>query len=273
MIRACVIGHPLGYSLSPTIHNYWFERLGIAGSYTAMPIAPDDLESGIAALKAQGFAGFNVTIPHKQAIMRLCASRDDAASAIGAVNTVVIEADGSLHGRNTDAIGFTRNIEESHPDFDWSARPALVLGAGGAARAIIHALRQKGVQEIRIANRTPESAQALADDFGAGTVPWEDRDTALAGIGMLINTTALGMTGKPALAFDLSRLPTDALVSDIVYAPLWTPLLAAAQARGNAVSTGIGMLLHQAAPAFQAWTGVAPTVDEALRRLVLDQVR
>lgn len=274
-MKTGVIGYPLSHTLSPLIHNEWFQRYAIDGQYSAVPIPPARLASGIAALVEQNYAGFNVTIPHKQAVMAMCDTLDPVAQAVGAVNTVVIES-GKLSGRNTDAYGFTANIEAAAPDFDWTAGPALVIGAGGAARAIMQALKDKGVPEIRMTNRTLSKAEALAEQYGAQTVPWEAMMKKAADhlhdLNLLVNTSALGMAGQPPLTLDLSGLSPSALVNDIVYAPLWTDLLRMARMRGNRTVTGIGMLLHQAAPAFCAWTGRMPDIDAALTDKVLDRV-
>lgn len=269
MIQAGVIGHPISHSKSPRIHGYWLQHYGIDGTYTAIDIAPGELAEHVQQLKDQGFAGFNVTIPHKQAIMPLCDTLSDAARSIGAVNTVVIR-DGRLHGDNTDAFGFTRNLEETIPDFDWTQAPALVIGAGGAARAVMWALKDKGVPEIRITNRTADKAQDLASLYGGKVIAWEDRSAAIAGVGLVINTSALGMAGQPKLEIGLRALGKDTVVYDIVYTPLMTDLLQQAQAQQCRIVTGIGMLLHQARPGFAAWFGGdIPTVTDDLRQRLL----
>lgn len=269
-IRAGVIGYPVKHSKSPLIHRHWLETYRIDGDYTAIEIAPDRLAEKIHALAAEGFAGFNVTVPHKQAVMALCDHVDDTARAIGAVNTVKIE-NGVLSGTNTDAYGFIENIKRAAPSFSYVNGPAVVLGAGGAARAVIYGLLQEGVPDIRLTNRTQARAEELREMAPGriAVVPWEEKEDALAGAALLVNTTALGMTGQPPLDIGLEKLPRDALVTDIVYAPLTTDLLAAAAARGNPVVTGIGMLLHQARAGFELWFGVLPDVTEALERKVL----
>jgi shikimate dehydrogenase len=272
MIKACVIGYPLGYSLSPVIHNGWFEKYGIPGKYESIPILPNDLKTGVEKLKAEGYSGFNVTIPHKQAIMSLCDSVDEAAKMIRAVNMVIVHKDGRLEGRNTDAYGFAHNLQQKLPGFDWKKGPALVLGAGGAARAVVHALKVRGVPDTAIANRSEDKAMELAKGHKARVVSWEKRGEALENIDILVNATALGMTGKPPLDLPLGLLPERAAVYDIVYAPLMTPLLQDAQKRGNRIVTGIGMLLHQAVPAFEAWTGTRPEVDAALERKIMEKI-
>ncbi|MCB1556983.1 MAG: shikimate dehydrogenase [Alphaproteobacteria bacterium] len=271
-IRAAVIGHPVGHSLSPLIHRHWITTYGLSGSYDAIDVAPAELATGIASFVAEGYAGFNVTVPHKQAVMALCDTCDPAARAIGAVNTVVISG-GKPHGRNTDAAGFIMNLKESLPGFSFTDARALVLGAGGAARAVVYGLQQEGVSAIRVTNRTAERAQALGDDFGLEVVSWDEKEAALSDVTLLVNTTALGMTGQPSLTLDLSALAPGAAVYDIVYKPLMTPLLCAAKDRGNPIVTGIGMLLHQAGPAFEAWFGIAPAVTPALRRTVEEAAR
>ncbi len=270
MIRAGVIGYPVHHSKSPAIHGYWIKKHNLSGEYKAIAILPGELEKHVQHLVQQGYAGFNVTIPHKVDIQTLCSTVDATARAIGAVNTVVIR-DGKLSGMNTDAYGFIQNIKQDAPFFDFKAGPAVVLGAGGAARAIIHGLLKEGVLEILLTNRTREKAEALRDIPGASNMmimDWDDRNDILREANLLVNTTALGMAGQEKLDIDLKALPRTALVNDIVYAPLMTPLLAQAKNKGNPFVTGIGMLLHQARPAFQAWFGVLPEVDEELRKLV-----
>lgn len=268
MIRAGVIGHPISHSKSPLIHRHWMEKYKIDGDYKAIDIAPDALALGVRDLVRDGYAGFNVTVPHKVAIMELCDEVDATARAIGAVNTVVVE-DGKLYGRNTDAFGFIENLKVMQPDYTFE-RPAMMLGAGGAARAVIYGLLQQGVPHIAICNRSKDKAALLRDmdTQRISVVDWDARDQ-LAGYGLLVNTTSLGMTGQPPLDVQIHSLPVDAVVYDIVYAPLMTDLLNAAQARGNPVVTGIGMLLHQARAAFEAWTGTLPEVDDALAQKAL----
>lgn len=269
-IRAGVIGYPIGHSKSPVIHNHWISKYGLAGSYEAIEIAPENLQSGVRALIDKGYAGFNVTLPHKQEIFKLCLAVDDTAKAIGAVNTVVIR-DGQLHGTNTDAFGFIENVKKNVPGIDFARGPAVVLGAGGAARAIVYGLIGAGAKNILVANRTREKALEIAAMNPAivRAAGWEDRSKILDNAGFLVNTTALGMTGKDPLEIDLSGLQQKAVVSDIVYAPLMTGLLKEAESRGHRIVTGIGMLLHQARPAFEKWFGTLPDVDEDLERNVL----
>jgi shikimate dehydrogenase len=265
--RAAVIGHPISHSKSPIIHNYWIKKHGLDAEYGALDLAPGNLESGIAKLKDQGFAGFNVTIPHKEKVFALTQEKDELAQAVGAVNTVIFK-NGQIAGTNTDVFGFTENIRACRPGFDFRAGPAVVLGAGGAARAIIYALLKEGVPEVKIVNRTKARADALAGKkFSAHD--WEKRGEVLADANLLVNTTSMGMKGQPELDIDLAKLPTNALVNDIVYSPLMTKLLYDAENRGNPIAPGIGMLLHQARPAFNAWFGVMPEVDKELENLVL----
>jgi len=267
---AGVMGWPVGHSKSPRLHGYWLEKHGVDGAYIPLPVRPDDLEQALRALPVLGLSGCNLTIPHKEKALAVVDRLDAVARRIGAVNTVVVAADGSLEGRNTDSPGFLANLKA---DGRWRAEngPAVVLGAGGAARAVLVALIDAGVTEILLANRTMERAEALADEFGAPVraIAWAHRESALAGAALLVNTTSLGMTGKPVLDLCLDELPDHAVVNDIVYVPLETPLLAAARARGLAAVDGLGMLLHQGAPAFEAWFGLMPAVDDALRAHVL----
>lgn len=268
--KAAVIGHPIGHSKSPLIHGTWLETYGINGSYEAIDILPEALKEEVEKLVEQGYAGFNVTIPHKEAIIPLCEVVDDSVKEIGAANTIVVK-DGKLYGSNTDAFGFLQNIKETAPDFDFCTGPALVLGAGGASRAIIYALKTAGVPKIIISNRTREKAETLAREFGAEVCDWDKRDNAdhMGAINLLVNTTSLGMSGRGPLEMDLSNLSEHALVTDIVYAPLYTDLLTRAEARGNSVVTGIGMLIHQARPGFERWFGTFPEVTKALKEKVL----
>lgn len=272
MIKAAVMGHPVSHSLSPLIHNHWFSAQGIEGSYQAVDIVPGDLGARMRTMTAEGYAGFNVTVPHKQKVMALCDRLDETARAIGAVNTIVLK-DGKIEGRNTDAFGFISNMQQALPEFSFNTA-ALILGAGGAARAAIYGLLQEGVPEIRIANRTRENAEMLARDFPhVHVVDWDDRHDACADTGLLVNTTVLGMKDQAALEMDLTGLPDHAIVYDIVYKPLMTNLLQDAASRGLSVVTGIGMLLHQARPAFAAWTGVMPVVTKELEKLVMEHAR
>ncbi len=274
---AGVIGWPVGHSRSPQLHGHWLARYAIDGAYVPMAVAPERLEAALRGLAALGFRGCNVTVPHKEAAMALVDELDPLARRIAAVNTIVVREDGSLFGTNTDGFGFLANLQAgtslNAKEGGWSAGrgPAVVVGAGGAARAVIVALTDAGAPEIRLANRTRARAETLAQELGGPitVVDWADRAAALDGAALLVNTTTEGMVGRPALDLALDALPADALVNDIVYVPLETPLLAAAKARGNPVVDGVGMLLHQARPGFEAWFGVAPVVDAALRSAVL----
>jgi shikimate dehydrogenase len=268
---AGVIGYPVGHSLSPRLHGHWLARYRIDGAYLPFETAPDRLEAALRGLAALGARGCNITVPHKESALALIDEADAGATRIGAVNTVEVGPDGRLFGRNTDGFGFLENLRAVVPGWSAAARPAVVLGAGGSARAVVAALADAGSPEIRLANRTAEKAHRLAADIGGPVLPtaWAERGDALEGAGLLVNTTTLGMTGQPPLELALDALPHDAVATDIVYAPLETPLLAAARARGNPAVDGLGMLLHQARPGFEAWFGVRPTVDRALRDAVL----
>ncbi len=270
-IKAGVMGWPISHSRSPRLHGYWLARYGIDGTYEALAVAPEDLAEQLGSLRDQGFAGVNLTVPHKKAALAVVTSLSPTARAIGAVNTVVVGADGKLEGDNTDGFGFLENLRQDTAGWRADTGPAVVLGAGGAARAICHALAEAGAPEIRIVNRTLTRAEALAGDLIGPLMPWswDDRGTALAGIALVVNTTTLGMVGQDPLDIYLASLPTEAVVNDIVYAPLETPLLVAAAARGNPVVDGLGMLLHQARPGFEAWFGRSPEVTAGLRAHVL----
>lgn len=268
---AGVMGWPVGHSKSPRLHGWWLERYGIDGAYLPLPVKPDDLEVALRALAKLGFAGCNLTIPHKEAAMTICDRLDPLAERIGAVNTVIVEPDGSLLGSNSDAFGFIENLKAGAPDWRADSGPAVILGAGGAARALIVGLLDAGAPEIRLVNRSFHRAESLAEIFepSVEALEWESRNEALAGAALLVNATSLGMTGQPALEIALDALPESALVTDIVYNPLETPLLAAARVRGNPAVDGLGMLLHQARPGFAAWFGREPEVTAELRAFVL----
>jgi shikimate dehydrogenase len=268
---AGVMGWPVAHSLSPRLHGHWLRRHRIDGAYLPLAVPPERLEQALRALPALSFAGVNLTIPHKEAAALLVDRRSPAAERIGAVNTVVVEPDGTLFGDNTDGFGFIESLSESAAGWRAAAGPAALLGAGGAARAVAVALLDAGAPEVRLLNRTPDRAQALAAELGAPVraVPWRERDAALDGAALLVNTTSLGMRDQPPLVLALDALPRSAVVTDVVYTPLVTALLAVARARGNPVVDGLGMLLHQARPGFRAWFGVDPVVDEDLRAAVL----
>jgi shikimate dehydrogenase len=264
---ACVIGWPVEHSRSPAIHRFWLKRYGIDGAYEKEAVAPEALAAFLGSLKARGYAGANVTLPHKEEALRLAAFADEAARAIGAANTLWLDGEGTLHASNSDAYGFTTNLSAEAPQWNKGRRPVLVLGAGGAARAILHGLIARGASRILLANRTRDRAETLADAFGptVDVIDWKDRNRPLAGCGLLVNATSLGMTGKGRLDINLEALPSDAVVADIVYSPLETELHAAARARGNRVVDGLGMLLHQAVPGFERWFGVRPEVTAELK--------
>ena len=270
--KAAVLGYPVSHSLSPRLHGFWLHLYALKGSYEAIPVMPQDFPAFLHTLSPQGFCGVNLTVPHKETTCALVDTLDATARRIGAVNLVTVDAQGRLHGRNTDAFGFTQNLLTS--GYTPKGGAALVLGAGGAARAVIVALTDMGLTDIRIANRTVERVAKLAQEFSTPTckittVDWTAAPTALQDIELLVNTTSLGMTGQPQLDFPLDTLPTAATVTDIVYAPLETNLLRRAKARGNKTIDGLGMLLHQARPAFAAFFGRDPEVTEELRRAVL----
>lgn len=269
-ILAGVMGWPVTHSRSPILHNHWLETYGIDGVYVPLGVAPAQFETALRALPSLGFAGVNVTVPHKEAAFAVVDEADSLARRIGAVNTVVIGADGRLAGSNTDGFGFLESLAAAAPAWSGAAGPAVVVGAGGASRAIIVALQDSGAPEIRVVNRTAERAERLVTEFGPPltAVPWDQRAAALDGAALLVNTTSLGMAGQEALDLGLDALPDAAVVNDIVYVPLETPLLTAAAARGNPTVGGLEMLLHQARPGFAAWFGREPEVTDALREAV-----
>jgi shikimate dehydrogenase len=267
---AGVMGFPVLHSRSPKIHNYWFAKYALSGTYVPLEIRPNGLAAALRALAPLGFAGCNLTIPHKEAALEIVDRVDPLARRIGAVNCVAVAADGSLEASNTDGFGFIESILEAQPDWRAETGPIVVIGAGGGARAVLVSLADRGAHEIRLVNRTPERACALAHEFGPPVVAvaWSERNAALAGAAMLVNTTSQGMAGTPALDLALEELPGAALVADIIYVPRETPLLAAARRRGNRTVNGLGMLLHQARPAFHAWFGVMPEVTADLRAMI-----
>jgi shikimate dehydrogenase len=269
-LLAAVMGWPISQSRSPMLHNYWFEQHGLAGTYVPLAIRPENLGAALRALPALTFAGCNLTIPHKQEAMRIVDEVDITATKIGAISCVVVRPDGSLAGSNNDWFGFVHNILEFVPDWRADTGPVAVMGAGGGARAVIYGLMQRGARDIRLCNRTHARALNLAKDFGGPitVLPWEQRHDAIEGIAMLVNATSQGMIGQAALDLKLDKLPVSALVNDIIYIPRETPLIAAARARGNRTVTGLGMLLHQGIPAWQAWFGMTPTVTAELRRRI-----
>jgi len=269
-LMAGVMGWPVMHSRSPKIHNYWFAKHRLVGTYVPLAIGAEGLHAALRALPALGFAGCNLTIPHKVAAFEIVDRVDPLARRIGAINCVVVAPDGSLDGRNFDGFGYIHSILEAAPTWRADTGSIVVIGAGGGARAVLVSLADQGAQEIRLVNRSPERAQALAQEFGTPikALRWSDRHAALADVAMLINTTNQGMAGQPALDLALDKLPTSALVSDIIYVPRETPLLAAARLRGNRTVNGLGMLLHQARPAFHAWFGVMPEVTAELRAMI-----
>lgn len=272
---AGIFGWPVAHSRSPLLHGYWLDHYGIDGAYVPLAVAPENFPHALKTLPHLGFVGANVTIPHKEAALEAVDEADSLARRIGAVNTVRVRDDGSLHGSNTDAYGFVENLRQFVPD--WSAKrgPAVVIGAGGAARAIAFALVDEGAPEVRIVNRTTARAEALAIELGPASRVWAwvGRADALSEAALLVNTTKLGMQGEAKLDLPLDALPQDAIVTDAVYVPLETDLLRDAAERGNRVVDGLGMLLHQARPGFAAWFGVEPEVTDGLREYVEADLR
>jgi len=267
---AGLLGYPVAHSRSPVIHNHWLAEHGIAGRYVLFPVPPEKLEDAVRGLSALGMRGCNVTTPHKQAVFPLLDRVDDLARLIGAVNTVVVEKDGTLTGFNNDGNGFIQSLRDASPSWRPDSGPILVLGAGGASRAVVASLAAQGANEIRLANRSREKAEEIAAAVGpvVKVLPWEQRADALDGVALLANATSLGMAGKPPLDIALDRLPPHALVGDLIYIPPETPLLAAARARGNVTVNGLGLLLNQARPAFNAWFGVMPEITPALLKAI-----
>jgi shikimate dehydrogenase len=265
--KAFVAGHPIAHSRSPLIHGHWLEQHGLAGSYERIDVEPQNFDAFFRGFAENGFRGGNVTIPHKEAAFRLADATTERARRLAAVNTLWIE-DGRVHGDNTDVTGFLANLEDALGA--WRAGVALVLGAGGAARGVVAGLLERGVEKIVVANRTDGKAQELAAFAPDGIAPaaWRDIPALLPQADLLVNTTSLGMAGAPALDIDLAGLSRDAIVADIVYVPLETPLLRQARALGHRAVDGLGMLLHQAVPGFARWFGVMPTVTPALRALI-----
>lgn len=273
-LRAGVVGWPVEHSRSPMIHGYWLKELRIPGSYEKFAVRPEEFLAFATRIRKGELAGANVTVPHKEAAFAACDERTPVAEALGAANTLWRQ-DGRLMGDNTDVAGFLANMDEAAPSWAERAELAIVIGAGGAARAIVHALMSRGFGRIAIVNRTQERAEMLAAHFGRSTtaVAWADLSKTLARADLLVNASSLGMVGQPPLAVDLSALSERAVVADIVYVPLRTPLIEAARARGLRAVEGLGMLLHQAAPAFARWFGKKPSVTPALRALVEAEVK
>ena len=268
---AGVIGSPIAHSRSPALHGYWLQRYGLNGFYIPMDVAQADLGRVLQTLPLMGFVGLNVTLPHKETVLALADIVTDRAALIGAANTLIFRKDGSIHADNTDGAGFIANLRQNAPHWQPQAGPAAVFGAGGAARAVIAALIEVGVPEIRLANRTRARAEALRADFGAKVVvhDWVQAGNMLEAVATVVNTTALGMVGKPDFRVPLDALDRHAVVTDLVYTPLKTALLIEAEELGCTVVDGLGMLLHQAAPGFERWFGQRPEVDEATRQAVL----
>ena len=267
---AGLLGWPVAHSRSPVIHNHWLAQFGIPGRYVLFPVPPEKLEAAVRGLQVLGLRGCNVTTPHKQAIFPLLDRVDELARRIGAVQTVVVEKDGSLTGFNNDGNGFIQSLKDAKPDWRPDSGPILVLGAGGASRAVVASLAAQGAKEIRLANRTQDKAQEIADAVGSAVkvVPWDQREDALDGVAMVANATSAGSAGKPPLDIALDRLPPHAIAGDLIYVPPETPFLAAARARGNVTVNGLGLLLNQARPAFNAWFGVMPQLTPELLQAI-----
>lgn len=271
--RAFVIGHPIKHSRSPLIHTYWLRQFGLDGTYEKIAVPPEALPAFLSAMDSEGFVGGNVTIPHKEMVLALCDEVSATARALGAVNTLVREA-GRLYGDNTDGVGFIANLDQGAPGWSDTAGHALVLGAGGASRAIVHGLLQRGVERVSLVNRTLARAEEVAALFGPRVVPldWTHVDAIVPTSDVIVNTTSLGMSGQPPLELSLEKARNSTLVTDIVYAPLETPLLLRAKAHGLPVVDGLGMLLHQAVPGFARWFGPLPSVTAELRALVIADI-
>lgn len=268
---AGVIGHPIAHSRSPQLHGHWLQANAIKGHYIPMDIAPDDLEGALRTMPSLGFVGINVTLPHKEAALALADKVTDRAKAIGAANTLTFDPDGAIHADNTDGYGFIHNLKQNAPEWQPTTGPAFVIGAGGAARAVIVSLLEIDVPDIRLSNRTPERAQQLRTEFGdkVTVVDWADAGEAFGGAKTVVNTTSLGMVGKPAMNLPLQGFTKDMVVNDLVYTPLETEFLKAAKQAGARAVDGLGMLLHQGVPGFERWFGYSPEVTEELRAAVL----
>ncbi len=268
---AGVIGHPVAHSKSPQLHGHWLKTYGLPGHYVPMDVAPEDLQDVLRALPKAGFVGTNVTVPHKEAALRLADEVSDRARKIGAANTLVFKKDGRIHADNTDGYGFLENLRSGAPDWSPSGGPAVVFGAGGAARAVLQALVDAQVPEILLTNRTRERAEILRDEFGPSikVVDWVQAGNVIEDAELVVNTSSLGMQGQPELRVPLDGLQPGAVVTDLVYAPLKTHLLKTAEEVGCTTVDGLGMLLHQAVPGFESWFGVRPEVNLDLRAAVL----
>lgn len=268
---AGVVGWPIAHSRSPALHGHWLQRYGIKGQYVALGVKAQNFESSIRSLPNLGFKGVNITIPYKETVLSIATSVTDRASLIGAANTLMFRENGGILADNTDGYGFIQNLRQAVPDWQPNSGPSLVLGSGGAARAVISALLSEGATEVRITNRTRHRADMLKDQFGAKVtvVDWVHRSNAVDGVTTLVNTTSLGMENQPELSIRLDSCHPDGVVTDIVYTPLLTPLLEDAQAHGLRIVDGIGMLLHQGVPGFEMWFDKRPIVDDELRQVVL----
>lgn len=268
---AGVIGHPVAHSRSPRLHRHWLNTYGIPGFYIPMDVAAADLEQVLRTLPKMGFVGVNVTIPHKEAILGIADQVTDRATLMGAANTLIFRKDGKIHADNTDGYGFMENLRRGAPDWDPKSGPAVVLGAGGAARAVVSALLDAGVPEILLTNRTRNRAEKMKEDFGqrVRVVDWVQAGNIIDDAALVVNTTSLGMVGKPELRVPLDGLRRDAVVTDLVYTPLKTHLLQVAEEAGCTTVDGLGMLLHQAVPGFERWFGTRPEVDTATRAAAL----
>lgn len=269
-LLAGVMGWPIMHSRSPMLHNYWFKQHGLAGTYVPLAIRPEGLAAALRALHPLGFAGCNLTIPHKQEAIKIVDEVDALAKAIGAISCVVVRPGGSLFGTNNDCFGFIHNLRQEQPGWRADAGPIAVIGAGGGSRAVCYGLAQEGAKEIRLVNRTLARAKGIAEAFGdpIKALPWEERHAALEGVALVVNTTSCGMVGQSPLDLRLDKLPKSALAADIIYIPLETPFLAAARQRGNRTVNGLGMLLNQGRPAWKAWFGIEPVVTAELRTMV-----
>ena len=264
------MGWPISHSRSPMLHNYWFRKHDLAGTYVPIAVRPENLAAALRALYPLGFAGCNLTIPHKQQAMTIVDEVDEVAKRIGAISCVIVRSDGSLAGTNNDWYGFVHNLKQAQPGWRADAGPVVVLGAGGGSRAVCYGLMQEGVKEIRLVNRTFARAKGIAAEVGGPNeaLPWEQRHAAVEGAATVVNATSQGMSGQLALDIRLDKLAKTALAADIIYTPLETPFLAAARQRGNRTIHGLGMLLHQGRPAWKAWFGIEPEVTAELRTLV-----
>ncbi|MEZ5674086.1 MAG: shikimate dehydrogenase [Thalassovita sp.] len=269
---AGVIGSPIGHSKSPKLHGHWLKKYGLPGFYIPMEVAPDNLETVLRTLPKAGFVGANITVPHKEAALEIADLVTDRATLIGAANTLIFREDGKIHADNTDGYGFIENLRQGAPEWNPKAGPAVVLGAGGAARAILASLLNAGVPEILLSNRTRLRAEALQQEFGTRirVVDWVQAGIALEDAALVVNTTSLGMTGKPELRIPLDGLQKQAVVTDIVYSPLKTRLLQVAEEVGCHTVDGLGMLIYQAVPGFERWFGQRPEVDEDVRKVILE---